>query len=162
MKAPLFVRPLADAERAALRQGLRSPNAFTLRRCQILLHSDQGERPSPIAAVLGCGVQTVRDALHAFAAEGLGCLDAKPKTPKTLHTIWSTEHDDDLRALLHQSPRTFGKPTSLWTLPLAAQVCHEKGWTPRRLSGESIRLVLKRLVQTQAAFCVSGSCGSQW
>jgi hypothetical protein len=145
MKTPLFVRPLADAERAALRQGLRSPDAFTLRRCQILLHSDQGQRPSRIAAALGCGVQTVRDALHAFAAEGLDCLAAKPKTPKTIHTVWPRERDDDLRALLHQSPRALGKPTSLWTLPLAAQVCHEKGWTPRRLSGESIRLVLNRL-----------------
>jgi hypothetical protein len=145
MKAPLFVRPLADAERVALRQGLRSPAAFTLRRCQVLLHSDQGQRPSRIAATLGCGVQTVRDALHAFAAEGLDCLSAKPKTPKTIHTAWPKERDDDLRALLHQSPRVFGKPTSLWTLPLAAQVCHAKGWTPRLLSGESIRLVLKRL-----------------
>jgi transposase len=145
MKTPLFVRPLADAERAALRQGLRSPDAFTLRRCQFLLHSDQGQRPSRIAAALGCGVQTVRDALHAFAAEGLDCLAAKPKTPKTIHTVWPRERDDDLRALLHLSPRVLGKPTSLWTLPLAAQVCHEKGWTPRRLSGESIRLALKRL-----------------
>jgi len=47
--------------------------------------------------------------------------------------------------LLHQSPRALGKPTSLWTLPLAAQVCFEKGWTPRLVSGETIRLVLKRL-----------------
>src|SRR6266436_3876908 len=145
MKPPLFVRPLADAERAALRQGLRSPDAFTLRRCQILLASDQGQRPSQIAAALGCGVQTVRDALHAFAAEGRGCLSAKPKAPKTVHAAWPKERDEDLRALLHQSPRALSKPTSLWTLPLAAQVCHEKGWTSRRLSGESIRLVLKRL-----------------
>jgi transposase len=145
MKPPLFVRPLAEAERAALRQGLRSPDAFTLRRCQILLHSDRGQRPSQIAAALGWGVQTVRDALHAFATEGLGCLHAKPKTPKTIHAAWPKCRDEDLRALLHQSPRTFGKPTSLWTLALAAQVCHEKGWTPRLLSGESIRLVLKRL-----------------
>ena len=145
MKPPLFVRPLAEAERAALRQGLRSPDAFTLRRCQILLASDQRQRPAQIAAALGCGAQTVRDALHAFAAEGLACLCAKPKTPKTIHTAWPKEHDEDLRALLHQCPRNFGKPTSLWTLPLAAQVCHEKGWTPRLLSSETIRLVLKRL-----------------
>ena len=39
----------------------------------------------------------------------------------------------------------FGKPTSLWTLELAAQVCFEKGWTQRRLSGEAIRQTLKRL-----------------
>ena len=145
MKPPLFVRPLAEAERAALRHGLRSPDAFTLRRCQVLLASDQGHRPSRIAAALGCGVQTVRDALRAFAAEGLAGLHQKPKVPKTIHTAWPRDRDDDLRALLHQSPRTFGQPTSLWTLPLAAQVCFENGWTPRRVSGETVRRVLKRL-----------------
>src|SRR5947209_14450527 len=107
MKPPLFVRPLADAEREALRQGLRSPDAFTLRRCQILLASDQGQRPSQIAAALGCGVQTVRDALHAFVAQGLECLRARSKAPKTVHAAWPKERDEDLRALLHQSPRTF-------------------------------------------------------
>src|SRR5690348_14662010 len=145
MKLPLFIRPLAEAEHAALRRGLRSPDAFTLRRCQILLASDQGQRPSRIAAALGCGTQTVRDAVHAFAAEGLGCLHAKPKTPGTVHAAWPRDRDEDLRALLHQCPRTLGQPTSLWTLPLAARVCHEKGWTARVLSGEAIRLVLKRL-----------------
>src|SRR5262249_46301033 len=79
------------------------------------------------------------------AAEGLACLQPKPKTPKTIHAAWPKDRDDDLRALLHQSPRTLGKPTSLWTLPLAAQVCFEKGWTPRVVSGETIRLVLQRL-----------------
>src|SRR5262249_3553172 len=140
-----FIRPLGEAERAALRHGLRSSDAFTLRRCQILLASDQGQRPSQIAAALGCGAQTVRDALHAFAAAGLGCVRQKSKTPKTIHTTWPRDRDEDLRALLHQSPRTLGKPTSLWTPPLAAQVCFEKGWTPRRVSGETIRLALKRL-----------------
>ena len=47
--------------------------------------------------------------------------------------------------MLHQSPRASGKTTSLWTLALAAEVCHEKGWTTRVLSAEAIRLVLKRL-----------------
>jgi transposase len=136
---------LAETERLALRQGLRSPDAFTLRRCQILLHSAQGRRPSQIAAALGCGVQTVRDALKAFANRGLDCLRQQPKTPKTIHTVWPKDRDEDLRALLHQSPRNLEKPTSLWTLPLAAQVCYEKGWTARLLSGEAIRLVLQRL-----------------
>jgi transposase len=136
---------LADSEQAVLRHGLRSPDAFTVRRCQILLHSHRGLRPSQIAAALGCTAQTVRDALRAFAQRGLACLQPLPKTPKTIRAVWSRDHDDDLRALLQQSPRTFGKPTSLWTLPLAAQVCHEQGWTARPLSGEAIRLVLKRL-----------------
>jgi len=145
MNLPLFVRPLADSEQAVLRHGLRSPEAFTLRRCQILLLSHQGRRPSQIAVALGCTAQTVRDALRAFARRGLDCLRPLPKTPKTIHAVWSSDRDDDLRALLHQSPRTYGKPTSLWTLPLAAQVCYELGWTARSLSGEAIRLVLKRL-----------------
>jgi transposase len=145
MKPPLFVRPLSDAERASLREGLRSLDAFRLRRCQILLRSHQSRRPSEIAASLGCSSQAVRNALHAFAAEGLACLRPKPKTPKTIHLAWPRERDGDLRALLHQSPRALGKPTSLWTLELAAQVCFEKGWTARRLSGEAIRQALKRL-----------------
>jgi transposase len=145
MKPPLFVRPLTAPERDALQRGLRSTDAFTLRRCQILWASARGQRPARIAATLGCSTQTIRDAIRAFAAFGTACLTAKSKAPKTVHAAWPKQRDDDLRALLHQSPRTFGKPTSLWTLPLAAQVCHEKGWTARVLSGEAIRLVLKRL-----------------
>jgi transposase len=145
MKPPLFVRPLSESERSALREGLRSPDAFTLRRCQILLQSDSGQRPARIAAALGCSSQAVRNALRAFAAEGTACLRQKSKKPKTIHAAWPKERDADLRALLHQSPRNLGKPTSLWTLDLAAQVCFEKGWTTRPLSGEAIRLTLKRL-----------------
>lgn len=139
------MRPLSEAERAALREGLRSPEAFTLRRCQILLQSDQGCRPSRIAASLRCSSQSVRNALRAFDAFGLACLRQKSKAPKTTHPAWPKQRDADLRALLHQSPRNFGKPTSLWTLGLAAQVCFAKGWTARLLSGEAIRQVLKRL-----------------
>jgi transposase len=145
MKPPLFVRPLSEAERVALRRRRRCAAAFTRRRCQVLLKSDQGQRPSQIAAALGCSAQAVRNTLRAFAAAGLACLLQKPSRPKTIHTIWPKARDEDLRALLHHSPRSLGKPTSRWTLQLAAQVCFEKGWTARLLSRETIRLVLKRL-----------------
>jgi len=145
MKPPLFVRPLSPSERDGLRAGLRSPDAFRLRRCQILLASDGGRRPAHIAASLGCSSQSVRNALHAFAADGTASLHPKSKRPKTIHFGWPHERDEDLRALLHQSPRNLGKSTSLWTLGLAALVCFEKGWTQRRLSGEAIRQALKRL-----------------
>ena len=68
MKPPLFVRPLTDPERAALRAGLRSPDAFTLRRCQVLLASADGLRPAQIAARFGCASQSARNAIRAFAA----------------------------------------------------------------------------------------------
>ena len=145
MKPPLFVRDLTAAERAALRGGLRSPEAFTLRRSQILLASAGGQPPARIATTLGCATQTVRDAIRAFHADGLGCLAPRSKAPKTTHPVWPRDRDDDLKGLLHQSPRTLGKPTSLWTLGLVASVCHEKGWTARVLSPETIRQVLLRL-----------------
>ena len=141
----MFVRELTVVERDALRRGLRSPDAFALRRSQILLASAAGRKPSQVAAALGCATQTVRDAIRAFQADGIGCLTAKSKAPRTTHPAWPRDRDDDLKALLHQSPRTLGKPTSLWTLGLVATVCHEKGWTARPLSPEAVRQILLRL-----------------
>ena len=145
MMPPLFVRPLLEEERQQLRAGLRSPAAFTLRRSQILLASADRQRPARIAATFGCSTQAVRDAIRAFGAEGTDCLCAKPKTPKTIHAVWQKDRDDELRALLHQSPRNFGKPRSTWTLGLVAEVCHERGMTARLLTGEAIRRTLERL-----------------
>ncbi len=55
------------------------------------------------------------------------------------------DQSEQLKALLHQSPRNFGKPTSLWTLPLAAEVSFEQGITATRVGGETIRATLARL-----------------
>src|SRR3954471_10372046 len=145
MKPPLFVRPLADEERAALRAGLRSPDAFTLRRCQVLLASADGLRPSQVAARLGCASQTVRNAIRAFAAEGLACLSQKSNRPKSSRPELDLARCQRLRALLHRSPRDFGKPTSLWTLALAAEVAFAEGLTARPVSDETIRQAIKRL-----------------
>lgn len=40
---------------------------------------------------------------------------------------------------MRQHPRAFDKPTSVWTLPLVAEVCAEIGITTERASGETIR-----------------------
>jgi transposase len=145
MKPPLFVRPLTTEERQALRAGLRSAEAFTLRRCQILLASAEGQTPRQIATLLGCCVQTVRNALRAFHAEGLDCLREKSSAPKTTRIVLDDAGCRRLRDLLHCSPRDFGKPTSLWTLALAAEVAHAEGLTSRPVSIELIRQALKRL-----------------
>lgn len=145
MKPPTFVRPLTDGERQALKAGLRSPDAFTLRRCQILLQSAEGHRPKTIAAAVGCCVQSVRNAIHAFETEGLACLTEKSSRPKAIRATFDDGGRRRLRDLLHRSPRDFGKPTSLWTLDLAAEVAHAEGLTDRRVSGETIRQALKRL-----------------
>src|ERR687888_498166 len=50
-----------------------------------------------------------------------------------------------LGALPHQGPRLFNKPTSVWTLELAAEVAYEQGLTATRVSGETIRATLARM-----------------
>ena len=141
----MHVRAFSPTEQAGLEAGLRSPNAFTLRRSQILLASRRGQRPSEIAHTLGCAVQTVRNTLHAFETDGLTCLKQQSSRPKTIHAEFDQPKCEALRAMLHQSPRTYGKPTSVWTLALAAQVCQELGVTERQVSIETIRLALRRL-----------------
>ena len=145
MKTPLLVRTLTDDERAALKAGLRSPDAFTLRRCQVLLASSEGAWPAAIAARFGCASQSVRNAIRAFAAEGLDCLRPKSHRPRTVRPELDDAACQRLRSLLHRSPRDFGKPTSLWTLELAAEVAHAEGITTRHVSDETIRQALLRL-----------------
>jgi transposase len=145
MKPPVFVRPLTDAERAQVATGLRSSEAFVLRRSQILLASAQGESAPQIARQLGCDDQTVRNAITAFNTQGLAALRKGSSRPHRIHAAFDLARGEQLRALLHQSPRTFGKPTSLWTLNLAAAVSFEQGLTPERVSGETIRATLRRL-----------------
>ena len=145
MKPPLFVRPLTDEERAALRAGLRSKDAFTLRRCQVLLASAEGLRPAQIAERFGCASQSARNAIRAFHAQGIECLHEKSHRPASARPEIDHAACERLRALLHRSPRDFGRPTSLWTLALAAEVALAEGITARPVSDETIRQAIKRL-----------------
>jgi transposase len=145
MQAPLFVRPPTEQERQTLMAGLRSADAFTLRRSQIVLASARGERVPVIARSLGCGEQTVRNALHAFAGQGVAALREGSSRPHTSHAAFDAEGAERLRALLHRSPREFGHPTSVWTLELAAEVAFAEGLTATRVSDETVRATLARL-----------------
>src|SRR5215471_7675811 len=127
MKKPLSVRPLTDAERDQVAAGLRSSDAFVHRRSQILLASARGEPAPQIARHLGCDPQTVRNAIAAFNATGLAALRKGSSRPHRIHAAFDVARGEHLRALLHQSPRVFDKPTSLWTLDLAADVSFEQG-----------------------------------
>ena len=140
-----FVRTLTPAERQHFQQGLRSADAFTLRRCQILLASAAGQTPAGIARTLGCTPATVRNTIHAFAREGLDCLREKSSRPHSARPLLGASLADPLKEVLHQRPRAFGKPTGVWTLDLVAEVCHAKGWTAHVVAGETVRQALKRL-----------------
>jgi transposase len=141
----MYLRPLTTEEHQQLETGLRSPKAFTLRRCQILLASARRQRPTQIAQQLSCATQSVRNAIHAFHTRGLASLSAQSRRPKRTRAVLDAGKGEQLRALLHEQPRAFGKPRSTWTLRLAADVCWERGVTPYPVSIETIRQALKRL-----------------
>ncbi|MGH3514442.1 MAG: helix-turn-helix domain-containing protein [Pseudonocardiaceae bacterium] len=141
----MFVRKLSDAERRAFQAGLRSREAFALRRAQILLASADGQRPARIASQVGCAVGTVHNTIHAFEKEGADCLGEKKRGPKDARPILDEAKADPLQSILHQSPRRFGKARSTWTLDLLADVAFEQQLTPRRLSHEAVRQAVKRL-----------------
>jgi transposase len=145
MRAPIFIRPLTAEERQAVPAGLRSSDAFVLRRCQILAASERKERAPQIAQNLGCGEQTVRNVIQAFNQTGLACLVRGSSHPHTVQAAFPGEQAERLKSLLHQSPRLFGQPTSVWTLELAAEVSFAQGLTAERVSGETIRATLARL-----------------
>jgi len=148
MKQPIYVRPLTDAERETLEAGLRSPDAFTLRRCQILLASADRQNAYQIARNLGCNPQTARNAIHKFNEEGLQeALRRGSHRPHTVHRAFIKEKGaaQALCEMLHHSPREFGQESSLWTMEMAAEVSFEEGLTKERISGETVRATLARM-----------------
>jgi transposase len=116
-----------------------------VRRCQIVLASEYGAGVPRVARQVGCSQQTVRNVGQAFHTQGVACLQRGPSRPHTTRERLGAEGAKRRQALLHQSPRTFGHPTSLWTLELAAAVSFAQGLTAQRVSREAIRTALRRL-----------------
>jgi transposase len=145
MRTPIFIRPFTEDEQRQIQAGLRSSDAFVMRRCQILRASARGERAPAIARQLGCDDQTVRNVIHEFNVAGLTVLQEGSSRPHRLHTSFSEEGLDRLQDLLHHRPRDFGQERGVWTLELAAQVSLEQGIISSPISDESVRRALKRL-----------------
>ena len=145
MRKPIFIRPLTVDERQHIQKGLRSSDAFVLRRCQILLASARGERAPVIARQLGCDDQTVRNVIKGFNGAGLSVLQEGSSRPHHLRSTFTEEGCQRLQDLLHRSPHDFGRDRGMWTLELAAQVSFEQGIITTEVSTESVRRALKRL-----------------
>ena len=146
MKPRIFVRDLSEQERQSLSAGLRSSDAFVLRRSQIVLASARGETVPRIAQALSCDEQTVRHAIHAFNQEGLMALQAGSSRPHHLPTVLREDVTAEMfKTVLHRPPRDFGFETSLWTLDLLVQQCVRLGWMTRSVSIETMRQTLSRL-----------------
>jgi transposase len=140
---PLYARALTDEEREVLHQSLKSSSGFRVRRAQMLLMSANEQlKVDEIGRRVGCEGQAVRQAIHAFHREGLRCLYPKAKGNPTDRRALDDTAREQLRDLIHRSPRDLGYETSLWTLELLAQACFEQGITSIRVTGETIRATL--------------------
>jgi hypothetical protein len=106
MKPPLYVRTITDEERPPLAAERRATDACRVRRTQILLARARGLPPKPLAQLVGCAVQTVRNVIHALQAQGLACVPKQSTRPKSVTPILDADKRDRLPHSLHQSPRT--------------------------------------------------------
>lgn len=141
----LYVRDLTAEEREILQKSLHSTAAFTMRRCQILLMSSEERlKPGQIAQRLRCSDQTVRRALRAFEAEGLGSLEEKSRARHDDQRALDNGGQEWLKERVRQSPRQFGFEGSLWTLEWLAELAARDGLTEQRVTPETVGRALKR------------------
>lgn len=113
MRIPIYVRALTESERERLKADLRSSDGFELRRCQINLASARGEHAIAIAQSMGCCNETVRTVSKAFNLHGLQALKPGSRRPHKTQAPFSAQQAERLKEILHQSPRSFAKPSSL-------------------------------------------------
>ena len=105
-----------------------------MRRCQILWASAEAQKPPVLAKTLPCAPQTGRNVLHAFDTRGLACVQRGSNVPISVAPVLHAETRAQVRAIRHQSPRTFGQPARVWPRKRLAEVCHEQGLSETPLS----------------------------
>src|SRR3954454_21726052 len=106
MKPPIFIRSLTEEVRMQLEADRRIAEACRVRRAQIILASARRLSPKPIAQLLGCAVQTVRNVIHTFNTEGVECLRKQSNRPKTVEPLLHTANCERLQRNLRHLLRT--------------------------------------------------------
>src|SRR5262245_39240186 len=84
---PTLYPTLADDERRQVEADRRTTDAFRLRRAHIVLASARGLSLTPIAQLVSCAVQTVRNLIHAFHAQGVAGLARQAHRPQTVAPV---------------------------------------------------------------------------
>lgn len=143
-KEPIFVREINEAEKQALEKACRATDACEMKRAQILLASSQGLTTTAIEKRFGYSAEYARQMIHRFNRQGIDCLPRKSSAPLTAAAIIDAGKCEQIKQLMHRSPRVYGKAGSLWTLTLVAEVLSEEGATPRRMGNETIRAAMKK------------------
>lgn len=143
MKA-LQIRKITNEEKKELENGLRTSDAFTVRRCQILLSNEKGQTAPRIAEGLHCSAQSVRRAIHAFNQEGTLCILKKSSRPHNSVFSFDQAGLERLPDIVNSSPRDYGIEHSLWSLERLVKVCHQLGMIEKQISSPVMRDAIKR------------------
>ena len=152
----IYARPPNEVERQVLQAGLKSNQGITVRRCQIiLLSADQQLKAGAIGHQLGLSDQLVRNVLHVFNDRGAASLEPGSRARHDDQRAFDAQARERLRAILRQSPRSFGYDTSLWTLDLLAEVSLQQGLTAERVHFDTVS-------QTLLAMDINWSRAKHW
>src|SRR3712207_1568680 len=109
MKTPIFVGSLSEKDRETLQAGLRSKDAFTLRRSQMLLASSRGNEVPRIAEDLGSVGRADGARRHPrLQRKGRGCPGSQIFTsPANPRCRLRRGKRRGFEGLLHRSPTEF-------------------------------------------------------
>lgn len=143
-KEPIFVRAMSEEEKQVLEKARRTSDACQMKRSQILLASSQGLTTTGIEKQFGYSAEYARQMIHRFNEQGIECLKRKSSAPKTRATVVDAGKCEQIKQIMHKSPRLYGKASSIWTLTLVAEVLSEEGETPRQMANETIRAAMKK------------------
>lgn len=143
-KEPIFVRAMSEEEKQVLEKARRASDACQMKRAQILAASSQGLTTTGIEKQFGYSAEYARQMIHRFNNQGIECLTRKSSAPLRRQTIVDAEKCEQIKQIMHQSPRLYAKASSVWTLTLVAEVLSEEGATPRRMANETIRTAMQK------------------
>lgn len=143
-KEPIFVRQFSEAEKRVLEKAKRAADACQMKRSQILLASSQRLTTTAIEKQFGYWAEYARQMIHRFNEQGIECLKRKSSAPLSQETIVDEEKCEQIKRIMHKSPRLYGKASSIRTLTLVAEVLSEEGVTPRQMANETIRSAMKK------------------
>jgi transposase len=134
-------RTLSDEERDRLASWQRSDRRAKYVRARVVLLAEQTPNAAVVARAVGVHVQTVRDLVRTFRAEGLAGVEPKVQAGPPIRFGGTAE--ESLIAILHEQPEKHGFDESRWTLETAAAALAKVLGVPS-ISHETVRQLLKR------------------
>jgi transposase len=138
---PIFVHPLAPAERAELERTYRTTgDADTRTRCHAVLLSADGHSAPEIARLLYMAPMSVRRWIARYEEGGVAALISSP--PPGRAPSWDESFEWQLVDAAVSDPRDRGRDFDGWTAARMADYLAET--TGIRLSDERVRVLLRQ------------------